>query len=75
MPSNTNLVCLFLVTCSVSLAGCGGDVARPTLPAPEYERPIVTPWPNNAEGGRKDAPHAHATVPVEDAGGGSENSD
>lgn len=29
------------------LVGCGASSRRPTLPAPEFEPPVVPPWPQN----------------------------
>lgn len=33
-----------LALASVSLLACASKPARPSGPAPEYERPVVTPW-------------------------------
>lgn len=77
LPTKFNLNFGFhvLVACSVGLVSCGGDIPRSTLPAPEYERPGVAPWPINADAGRQDPLPGQPTAPVEDAGGGSGNSD
>ncbi len=62
---------VFLVSGSVGMLGCGGDVPRPSLPSPEYERPSVTPWPPVTNEGRQETSQRQATPKIEDAGEGS----
>ncbi len=35
--------------------GCAGEVPKSTLPAPEYERPKSTPWPEHPDAGAEEA--------------------
>lgn len=57
-----------LVCGSVAYFGCGGDVPHSVLPAPEYERPTVMPWPPTADAGSHSAPSRESNAPEEDAG-------
>lgn len=63
-------VVVALLNVSIGLLGCGGDVPRSTLPAPEYERPIVAPWPSQVDAGRPPGSDNNSNWRSDDAGAG-----
>jgi hypothetical protein len=68
----TKVLVVALVSGSANMFGCGGDIPKSAMPAPEYERPVVSVWPPADNVSNKEAPQPQAVRPVEDAGDGSE---
>ena len=56
-----------LVAGSAVIYDCGAAAPAPQLPAPEYERPSVEPWPPDADGGSDVASSVNVTA-SDDAG-------
>lgn len=50
------------------LAACSGRRLPPGTPPPEYEPPIVTPWPTNPQSADAGPEHAAESPGVPDSG-------
>ena len=57
-------LCLALALSALAFAACSGRRLPPGTPPPEYEAPIVTPWPAaSADAGVDAAPKASEDEP------------